>query len=239
MAEIITFKIDGKKCMAKAGQTVYEAAKENGIYIPTLCNYLGAKPVGSCRICTVNVNKRPLTACTTPVAEGMEIENETPELSDHRKMVIELLFVEGNHFCPSCEKSGECELQALAYKYRIFAPRFPFQFNERDVDASHPKIIHDQNRCVLCKRCVRLVEDERGRKAFTFNKRGHGVRVVLDKQLGEAMTDEMAQFAMDICPVGSILVKGKGFVKPIGLRKFDLEELGTENINHTKTAHHG
>ena len=154
-------------------------------------------------------------------------------------MVIELLFVEGNHFCPSCEKSGECELQALAYKYRIFAPRFPFQFNERDVDASHPKIIHDQNRCVLCKRCVRLVEDERGRKAFTFNKRGHGLRVVLDKQLGEAMTDEMAQYAMDICPVGSILVKGKGFVKPIGLRKFDLEELGTENINHTKTAHHG
>ncbi len=237
MAQVITFKIDGKKCMAKEGQYIYDAAKENGIYIPTLCNFEGAKPVGSCRLCTVMVNKRPLTACSTPVGEGMEIENDTPGMNDFRKAVIELLFTEGNHFCPSCEKSGHCELQALAYRYRITAPRFPYQFNERDVDASHPKIIHDRNRCILCKRCVRLVTDEQGRQAFTFRRRGHNVSVVLDKHLGETMTDEMANHAMDVCPVGSILVKENGFKTPVGERKFDKGMIGTE-VETVKTTNH-
>ena len=236
MAQFITFKIDGKKCMAKADQTVFEAAKENGIYIPTLCNYPGAKPVGSCRICSVMVNKRPLTACSTPIGEGMEIENDTEELNDFRKQVLELLFTEGNHFCPSCEKSGNCELQALAYRYQIFAPRFPYQFNDRNVDASHPKILHDRNRCILCKRCVRLVLDDHGRQAFTFRKRGHNVSVVMDKHIGETMTDEMAQRSMDVCPVGSLLVKEQGFITPIGERKYDKEMIGLENPKPEKVA---
>jgi [NiFe] hydrogenase diaphorase moiety small subunit len=236
MAQFITFKIDGQKCMAKAGQTIFEAARENGIYIPTLCHYDGAKPVGSCRICSVMVNKRPLTACSTPIGEGMEIENDTPELTDLRKAVLELLFTEGNHFCPSCEKSGNCELQALAYRYQIFAPRFPFQFNERNVDASHPKILHDRNRCILCKRCVRLVLDEQGRQAFTFHKRGHNVSVVMDKHIGETMTDEMALHSMEVCPVGSLLVKEKGFTTPIGQRKFDKEMIGLENPKPENTV---
>jgi [NiFe] hydrogenase diaphorase moiety small subunit len=230
MAQIITFKIDGKKCMAKAGQTIFEAASENGFYIPTLCHYPGAKPAGSCRICTVIVNQRPLTACSTPVGEGMEIQNETEELTDLRKAVLELLFTEGNHFCPSCEKSGNCELQALAYRYRIDAPRFPYQFNDRKVDASSPKIVHDRNRCILCKRCVRLVVDEQGRKAFNFKKRGQNIAVKLDKHLGQSMTTELASYAMEICPVGSILVKEKGFEVPIGERKYDKEMIGSEPV---------
>lgn len=238
MAQVITFKIDGKKCMAKEGQYIFDAAKENGIFIPTLCNYEGTKPVGSCRICTVMVNKRPLTACSTPVSEGMEIENDTAELNDFRKAVIELLFTEGNHFCPSCEKSGNCELQALAYRYRMDAPRFPYQFNERDVDASHPKIVHDRNRCILCKRCVRLVTDDHDRQAFTFRRRGHNVAVVLDKHLGETMTDEMAEYAMEVCPVGSILVKEQGFKTPVGERKFDKGVIGSD-VETAKTIDHG
>lgn len=225
--------------MAQAGQYLYDAAKENGVYIPTLCNYEGAKPVGSCRICTVNVNKRPLTACTTPVAEGMEIENDTAELNDFRKSIIELLFTEGNHFCPACEKSGNCELQALAYRYRMDAPRYPYQFQDRDVDASHPKILHDRNRCILCKRCVRMVTDEEGRQAYTFRKRGHSVSVVMDKQLGANMTDEMAQKSMDVCPVGSLLVKEVGFTTPIGERKFDKSIIGEEIESPVKQTNHG
>lgn len=224
--------------MAKEGQTIYDAAKENGIYIPTLCHYQGARPVGSCRICTVMVNKRPLTACSTPIGEGMEIENETEEITDYRKAVLELLFTEGNHFCPACEKSGNCELQALAYRYQIFAPRFPYQFNERNVDASHPKILHDRNRCILCKRCVRLVVDDHGRQAFTFRKRGHNVSVVMDKHIGETMTDEMAQHAMDVCPVGSLLVKEKGFTTPIGKRKFDHKKIGEAEVEPQNVADH-
>lgn len=81
-----------------------EAARENGIYIPTLCNYPGIKPKGSCRVCSVKINGRMMTACTTPVTDGMVIENHTPEIDALRKAILELFFVEGNHFCPSCEK---------------------------------------------------------------------------------------------------------------------------------------
>lgn len=229
MSQPIHFTIDGQRCEAQPGDKILQAARDNGIFIPTLCDYEGVKPVGSCRLCTVRVNGRLLTACTTPVAEGMEIENDNAEMNDLRKAVIELLFVEGNHFCPACEKSGNCELQALAYKYQMMVPRFPYQFNPREVDASHPNLIHDRNRCILCKRCVRLVLDEKGRQAFTFNKRGNKVTVVVDKELGAKMTPELAQYAANICPVGAILPKPSGFETPIGERRFDKEPIGLDN----------
>ncbi len=131
MSKIIRIIIDGKECLTTEGKYIVDAAKENGIYIPTLCNYPGVKPKGSCRVCTVKVNGRLQTACTTPVADGMIIENKINEIEELRKAIIELFFVEGNHFCPACEKSGDCELQALAYKYRITVPRYPFLFPDK------------------------------------------------------------------------------------------------------------
>ncbi len=119
----IHFTIDGKACAAKPGQTIVDAAKANGVYIPVLCHYEGLKPVGSCRICTVRVAGRYMAACTQPVTEGMAVENTAPDLEDMRRSLIEMLFVEGNHLCPSCEKSGNCELQGLAYRYRMHGPR--------------------------------------------------------------------------------------------------------------------
>ncbi len=246
--KIAHFTIDNKECTATTGVSIINAARENGIFIPTLCHYEGVKPAGSCRVCTVKVNKRHLTACTTPVAEGMEIEVDTAELNDLRSSVIELLFTEGNHYCPACEKSGNCELQALAYRFGIMAPRFPYQFNERDVDASHPKIYHDHNRCILCKRCIRIIKDEKdlpagsqGRSIFAFNQRAKKVKIKLDDRLGKELSDELAQKAMDICPVGSILVKETGFKTPIGQRKFDKEAISLDNsinLKAMKEAHH-
>jgi len=230
MKEKVTFTIDQKEYSSKAGKFIVEAARENGVFIPTLCNLRGIIPAGSCRVCTVKVNGRPLTACTTPVADGMEIENNSPELKDFRCAVIELLFTEGNHFCPSCEKSGNCELQALAYRFQIMAPRFPFQFNERDVDCDHPLLIHDHNRCIQCKRCIRAIKDEQNRSIFTFRKRGHKVRVSIDPELGQTLSEEMAQKAMDVCPVGSILVKEKGFNIPIGKRSYDATPIGETSV---------
>ncbi len=226
MNKQIIFTIDQKECTSEAGKYIVDAARENGIYIPTLCNYKGVKPAGSCRVCTVKVNKRHLTACTTPVAEGMEIELNTTELNDLRKAVVEILFTEGNHFCPACEKSGNCELQALAYRFQIMAPRFPYQFNKRDVDASHPKILHDHNRCILCKRCIRAVKNEEGKSVFTFENRAKKVHIKLDEKLGDSLTDELAEKAMEVCPVGSILVKEKGFEIPIGERTYDKVPIG-------------
>jgi len=226
MAKEITFYIDQVECTAEDGCFITDAARTNGIYIPTLCNYPGLKPAGSCRVCTVKVNQRHLTACTTPVAEGMEIEVDTAELNDMRRAVVELMFTEGNHFCPACEKSGNCELQALAYRFKIMVPRFPFQFNKRDIDASHPKIFHDHNRCIQCKRCIRAIKDEQGKSVFAFKKRATDIRINLDHRLGENLSDELAEKAMEVCPVGSILVKGKGFITPIGERKYDKIPIG-------------
>jgi len=228
MSTLIKFKIDGVECMAESGAYIVEAARENGIYIPTLCNIQGVKPRGSCRICTVLVNGRPMSACTTPVASGMEIVNDTAELNDIRKAIVEALFVEGNHFCPSCEKSGNCELQALAYRFQMMVPRFPFDFPVRDIDASNPKIIKDHNRCILCKRCIRAIKTEDGKSVFAFKKRGRKLEINVDPDLGDLFTDELAAKAAEICPVGAILLRETGYEVPIGQRKFDKEPIGSD-----------
>ncbi len=228
MNNVVKFKIDGVECMGQKGQYIVDAAKDNGIYIPTLCNIPGIKPRGACRICNVKVNGKLMTACTTPVTEGMNIENKTKEIEDLRKAIVELMFVEGNHFCPSCERSGNCELQALGYKYQMLVPRFPYQFNYRNIEASHPKLIKDHNRCILCKRCIRAIKDDKGKSIFAFKKRGHQVEINIDTELSVNMTDEQAIEAAEICPVGALLKKETGFTTPIGKRKYDHTEIGSE-----------
>ena len=224
----INITIDGKKIKAKAGQTIVEAAKENGVYIPTLCDYEGIKPAGTCRICTVKIGGRNMAACTTPVGEGMVIENDVPEIKDFRKAIVEMLFVEGNHMCPVCEKSGNCELQALAYKYTMLAPRFPFLWPQRTVDASFPKILIDRNRCIQCLRCVRGVTTADGKHIFGLVNRGGKAIISVDPELAHVMTEEMAEKAMELCPVGAILKKEVGYVVPIGKRKYDSNPIGSE-----------
>lgn len=224
----IRFTIDGQACLAKPGQTIYEAAKANDIYIPVLCHYDGLKPVGSCRICTVRVGGRYMAACTQPVTEGMAVENAVPDLEDMRKSLIEMLFVEGNHFCPSCEKSGNCELQALAYRYQVMVPRFPYLWPARTIDAGTPLIMLDRNRCIQCLRCVRGVQAKDGRKVFAMVERGARVMVEADKKLAARLSEEEARKAMDICPVGAIIRKEIGFAVPIGKRKYDHAPIGSD-----------
>jgi [NiFe] hydrogenase diaphorase moiety small subunit len=227
----INFKIDGTDCIGQKGQNIVDAASDNHIYIPTLCNIPGVKPRGACRICSVRVNGRLMTACTSPIAEGMDIDSKTADIENLRKAIIELLFTEGNHFCPSCERSGNCELQALAYRYQMLAPRFKFQFTPRTIEASHPKLIKDHDRCILCKRCIRGIKDEKDRSIFAFGKRGHHVEINIDTKLSNNMTDEQAQEATEICPVGAILRKEQGFKDPIGQRKYDSEPIGVDIEN--------
>ncbi len=224
----VNLKIDGREFIAESGQSVLDAARKAGIYIPSLCNFEGLKPAGSCRICTVRINGRFAAACTQPVSDGMVIENAVPDIEEMRKAIIEMLFVEGNHFCPICEKSGNCELQALAYRYRMLAPRFPYLFQEKDVDATTDKIYLDRNRCVLCHRCVRTFRDREGRKIFEPLERGLRTMIGIDAGLASEMSEEDCRRAMDICPVGAILRKETGFRVPIGKRKFDHEPIGSD-----------
>lgn len=224
----ITFKIDGKVIKAKEGQTILEAAKENGVYIPWLCYFEGVKPAGSCRVCTVKVNGMAQAACTTPATEGAEVDNSSPELEDMRKALIEMLFVEGNHFCPACEKSGNCELQALGYRYQMMVPRFPYLWQMREIDATAPKIYLERNRCVQCFRCVNGITTPDGKKIFGMIHRGERDVVTIDPELAAKMTDEEALKAMNLCPVGAIIKKEVGFKIPVGKRKYDTQPIGSD-----------
>ena len=228
MAQLVSFQIDGKECMAEEGEYLISAAKRNHVYIPTLCNYQGVPPQGSCRVCSVKVNGKLMTACTTRVANGMEIENDTEELAELRRSIVELLFAEGNHLCPACEQSGNCELQALAYRLRVLAPRFPFLYPQRDVEASNPKLLKDHNRCILCKRCIRAIRDGQGRRLFAFGRRGGGIVISIDTKLAQNISDELADRAAAVCPVGAIVRKERGFTTPIGRRTYDRSPIGTE-----------
>jgi len=224
----VKFTIDGKECMSDEGKYLVEAARENGVYIPTLCNYPGIRPRGSCRICTVAIGAATFTACTTHVAEGLEVRCVTEELEDFRKKVVEILLAEGNHFCPTCEKSGNCELQALAYRYRITVPSFPYMFPKREVEAWHPKLLKDHNRCILCKRCVRGIRNADGKALFAFGKRGDRIEIKIDPETSKGISDDLAQEAMDLCPVGAMIHKRKGFDTPIGRRRYDREPIGSD-----------
>lgn len=228
MSNAITFTIDGVDVRGEAGETIMAAADRAGIYIPRLCAMAGLEPHGSCRVCMVMAGGRPQAACTQPIAEGMVVENDSEELNRIRCDIVEMLFVEGNHFCMFCEKSGNCELQALAYRFGIAAPKHPYLFPERDVDASHPDVMIDRNRCVLCGRCVRASRDLDGKGVFEFTGRGSDKKLSVNAdRLGD--TDlAVADKAADACPVGAILKKRVGYAVPIGQRLYDHQPIGSD-----------
>jgi len=229
MSDTITFTIDGVEVQARPGQTIIQAADEAGVYIPRLCYFKDLQPHGSCRLCTVMVNGRPQSACTQPVAEGMVVENDTDALKHLRRNLIEMLFVEGNHFCMFCEKSGNCELQAQAYRHGIAAPKYPYLFPHRDVDASHADIFIDHNRCILCARCIRASRDLDGKSVFQFVGRGPGKKVAVNARARLADTNvDVTDQAIAVCPVGAILRKRVGYAVPIGQRQYDHKPIGSD-----------
>jgi len=229
MSDMITFTIDDVEVKGRPGQTILQAADEAGVYIPRLCALKDLSPFGACRICTVMVNGRPQAACTQPIAEGMIVENDTEQLRKIRCDIIEMLFVEGNHFCMFCEKSGNCELQALAYRLGIVAPKYPYLFPQRDVDASHPDIFIDRNRCILCARCVRASRDLDGKNVFQFVGRGPDKKIAVNADVRLADTNaDVTDKALEVCPVGALLRKRVGYAVPIGKRLYDQKPIGSD-----------
>ena len=229
MSDTFTFVLDGTEIEATKGDTILVAADRAGIYIPRLCSMDGLVPHGSCRVCTVLVNGRPQSACTQPAAPGIVVESEVPKVQAARRRIIEMLFVEGNHFCMFCEKSGNCELQALAYRFGIPAPTLPYQFPKREIDASHPDVFIDRNRCILCGRCVRASRDVDGKHVFDFVGRGHDKKVAVNSRTALSETElAITDKAADVCPVGAIIKKRVGYAVPIGKRKFDKQPIGSD-----------
>ncbi len=226
-----TFTIDGKTVRAKKGQTIMEAADAAGIYIPRLCDHEGLRHQGGCRVCTVKAGGRSVASCTQPAAPDVVVESETAHINKLRRDLVEMLFHEGNHLCPICEASGNCELQAMAYRLDMTAPtKFPYLEPCRAVDASHPDIALDTNRCISCGRCIRASQDVDKKGVFGYVGRGINRRVAVN---GEdlAHTDATAEdnaISPEVCPVGCIIRKGVGFAVPIGEREFDKGLIGYE-----------
>jgi len=225
-----TILIDEIPVPFKPGQTVLEAALEAGVYIPHLCHHPEFAPHGSCKLCSVIVNGRNASACTMKATAGQEVEDDTPDLHAYRRTLIQMLFVEGNHFCPSCEKSGNCQLQALAYDSEMMTPHFVEFYPHRPVDGSHPDVLLDFNRCIQCELCVRASRDVDGKSVFALAGRGMASHIIVNSPSGKLgdTNFSVADKAAHVCPVGAILIKRVGFATPIGERRYDLEPISEE-----------
>ncbi len=235
MSATVTFLLDGKAIPFQDGDTVMDAALRAGEYIPHLCHNPEFTPHGSCRVCIVEVNGRHYSACPLPAAENMNVDNSSEAIMAKRRSLRQMLFVEGNHICPACEKSGACQLQAVAYYTRMLSPHFPHFFPRRSIDATHPDIIFYHNRCILCGLCERASRDVDGKNVFTISGRGMNSRVIFNSDSGKLGDSELSisDRAASICPVGAILPKSKGYQIPIGQRLYDTRPIslvGDSNI---------
>ena len=234
-----TFVIDGKVIPFEEGQTIIQAATAAGVYIPHLCHNPKFTPHGSCKLCTVKVNGRNCSACTFPAAEGQTVTNITQELNDDREKITQMLFVEGNHFCPSCEKTGNCNLQAVAYHLGMTDNHFPHFFENREVDASHPDVMIDHNRCIFCTLCVRASQEVDGKNVFAISGRGIEKRLVVNSESGLLKDSDLDvnDCAAHICPTGAILIKRTGYKVPIGQRIFDHAHIDTVALAAEGASH--
>ena len=224
-----TFTIDGVSVEATAGQSIMQAADAAGIYIPRLCAHPDLKPYGSCRVCTVLINGTPQSSCTQPASDGLVVESDCAAVQRLRRDIVEMLFIEGGHYCMYCEKSGNCELQALGYRLGVTAPKFDYQFPEQNVDASHPDLFIDRNRCILCARCVRASRDLDNKNVFQFVGRGLTRRVGVNSSACLRDTNiDVTDNALNVCPVGALTKKHVGYHTPVGERLYDIDPIGTE-----------
>jgi bidirectional [NiFe] hydrogenase diaphorase subunit len=224
MSNVATLTINGKEVGAREDESILDVARENQIYIPTLCHLDGLTDIGACRLCVVEIKGqgRLQPACVTRVAEGMEVTTDSERLRKHRRTILELLFSERNHVCAVCVSNGHCELQALAQKHEMDHVRVPYRFPRLTVDGSHPRFVLDHNRCVLCQRCVRVCEEIEG--AHTWDVSGRGVRsqVIsdLNQPWGESESCTSCGKCVQVCPTGALFEKGRSVAEMSKRRQF-------------------
>jgi bidirectional [NiFe] hydrogenase diaphorase subunit len=209
----ISIRIDGALVDAREGQTILQAARAGGKYIPTLCDLEGITPVGGCRICMVEVEgiDRVLPACTSPVQEGMSVKTTTPRLTQHRRLTVELLLVERNHICAVCVSNGHCELQSMATNLGVSTVRLAYNFPKLETDLSHAKYVLDHNRCILCTRCVRVCAELEGAHVWNLMSRGINTRLTADLngKWGDSKGCTSCGKCVQSCPTGALAEKGR------------------------------
>ncbi len=227
MTTMVTVTINDREIKVKAGITILEAAREAGIYIPTLCDHPAVLPTGACRMCVVEVlGQRNLqSSCTFPVTDGMKIDTESKRVNGARKLIIEMIFSERNHYCPYCEMSGSCELQDMGYRYRLDHWAFPTFTKAYPLDATHKHYLMDHNRCILCGRCIRACNDLVANHTLGLGQRGSRTLVAADGNapLGESSCISCGTCAQ-VCPTGALFYKRSAYMGRDAL---------TENVKST------
>ncbi len=213
MSSVVTLKINDQDLSGRDDETILELANENGIFIPTLCHLEGLSDIGACRLCLVEIKgmAKLMPACVIRAQEGMEVYTESERLTKYRRMIIELLFVEGNHICSVCVANGHCQLQNLAVSLGIDHINLRYRNPRREVDASHERFALDHNRCVLCTRCVRVCGEVEG--AHTWDVMGRGIQSCvitdLNQPWGDSLSCTSCGKCVQVCPTGALFVKGK------------------------------
>jgi NADH-quinone oxidoreductase subunit G len=205
--KMVELTIDGKKIRTYEGKNILKAALDHGIKIPHFCYDTRLKRYGGCRMCLVEIEGRqwPLTACSTPVKQGMVVTTDTPQIRRARQTVLELLLIHHPMECPICDKAGECDLQDLVFEYGKPEARFKRVRMHAPPDVRGPLIELDSNRCILCGKCVRICAEHQGRGALGLI--GRGFDTVVQPAFGEVLECDYCGQCVDICPVGAIVNK--------------------------------
>ena len=216
----LTFTIDGKMITAEEGARLLWVALDNGIYIPNLCLLKDMEsPPAACRLCIVEVEGKPgpVTACTEEVYEGMTVRTATPMVQRLRRRAAELFIASHPANCPACGKNRSCQLQSLArsLKLKLKPDRLRPLVHDLPIDRSHPALLFDPNKCLLCGRCVWVCKERTGLGILQFTHRGFETRVstFMNKPLAETRCTGCLECAK-VCPVGALLPETINTISP-------------------------
>ncbi len=208
--------IDGRPVSARSGQTVLEAAKANGIYVPSLCHHPRVGQAGLCRTCVVQVEGSGTlqTACTLLARDGMVVTGASERVLEARRTNVELLLAAGTHDCLSCEAAGRCELAEAAYRLGVRRPSFAPPARRHPVDRSSQFIVRDPDACIRCFRCIRGCNDLVVNEVLDMGYRGGETRVICDADLPMGASSCLScGECVQLCPTGALVEKksiGKG-----------------------------